>query len=125
MMQSGAKWTLRAGAYGGWKQCGAEMIQRYHSAETEVFSVPKEAKLHTYELLTSTAIRAELAAAAAAAPGTCSSEIPGTCSEIPGTCSSEIPLEIPLGGTCSSEIVDSLVQRKLIPKPVGECLLRF
>ena len=122
-MQSGAKWTLRAGAYGGWKQCGAEMIQRYHSAETEVFSVPKEAKLHTYELLTSTAIRAELAAAAAAAaaaaPGTCS-EIPGTCSEIPGTCS-----EIPLGGTCSSEIVDSLVQRKLIPKPVGECLLRF
>ena len=109
-MQSGAKWTLRAGAYGGWKQCGAEMIQRYHSAETEVFSVPKEAKLHTYELLTSTAIRAELAAAAAAAT--------------PGTCSSEIPLEIPLGGTCS-EIVDSLVQRKLIPKPVGECLLRF
>ena len=106
-MQSGAKWTLRAGAYGGWKQCGAEMIQRYHSAETEVFSVPKEAKLHTYELLTSTAIRAELAAAAAAAA--------------PGTCSSEIPL----GGTCSSEIVDSLVQRKLIPKPVGECLLRF
>ena len=115
-MQSGAKWTLRAGAYGGWKQCGAEMIQRYHSAETQVFSVPKEAKLHTYELLTSTAIRAELAAAAAATPGTCSSEIPGTCSEI--------PLEIPLGGTCS-EIVDSLVQRKLIPKPVGECLLRF
>ena len=112
-MQSGAKWTLRAGAYGGWKQCGAEMIQRYHSAETEVFSVPKEAKLHTYELLTSTAIRAELAAAAAATPG--------TCSEIPGTCSSEIPL----GGTCSSEIVDSLVQRKLMPKPVGECLLRF
>jgi hypothetical protein len=104
MMQSGAKWTLRAGAYGGWKQCGTEMIQRYHSAETEVFSVPKEAKLHTYELLTSTAIRAELAAAAAAAA-------PGTCSEIPGT--------------CSSEIVDSLVQRKLIPKPVGECLLRF
>jgi hypothetical protein len=97
MMQSGAKWTLRAGAYGGWKQCGAEMIQRYHSAETEVFSVPKEAKLHTYELLTSTAIRAELAAAAAAAAP----------------------------GTCSSEIVDSLVQRKLIPKPVGECLLRF
>jgi hypothetical protein len=29
--------------------------------QTQVFSVPKEAKVHTYELLTSTAIRAELA----------------------------------------------------------------
>ena len=53
-------WSLSAAAFGGWKECGSEMVDRHHFKGTKVFSVPKQAKAHTYEFLTSTAIRAEL-----------------------------------------------------------------
>ena len=54
-------WAVSAAAFGGWKECGEEMVRRHHPESTRVFSVPREAKAHTHAELTSTVIRAELA----------------------------------------------------------------
>lgn len=52
-------WSISAAAFGGWKECGTEMVRQHHAQATQVFSVPNEAKnLHP---TTSTCIRAELA----------------------------------------------------------------
>lgn len=88
-------WNVSAAEFAGSKQCGRAMIERYHSAGTEIISVRDEAK-----------------------NGGVSRKGDGETAKLSST---SIRAEFSRYG-CTGHVVDDLVDRRLLGHAVGECL---